>query len=88
MGFFDYIENPVPVLVKMCSIANYEVYASFPKAGGILAIQRRVRYKLRSCPLWLYSKKRLNSVLIESGLDGKYELIDLGRDWLVRIKVS
>ena len=88
MGFFDYIENPAPVLRKMYDLANYEVYVSFPKSKGILALQRRVRYKLRSCPLWLYSEKRLIAILKESGLNGKYELIDLGRDWLVRIKVS
>lgn len=88
MGFFDYIQSPTPVLKKMCEIAQYEVYASFPKSKGILAIQRRVRYKLRSCPLWLYSKKQLVAILTESGLTGKYELVDLGRDWLVKIRIS
>jgi 2-polyprenyl-3-methyl-5-hydroxy-6-metoxy-1,4-benzoquinol methylase len=88
MGFFDYIENPAPVLKKMVEISNHEVYASFPKAKGILAIQRRVRYKLRSCPLWLYSEKRLLAILEESGVSGKYELVDLGRDWIVRIKTT
>jgi 2-polyprenyl-3-methyl-5-hydroxy-6-metoxy-1,4-benzoquinol methylase len=88
MGFFDYIEDPAPVLKKMADISNHEVYASFPKARGFLAIQRRIRYKLRSCPLWLYSEKRLLTILDQSGLNGKYELVDLGRDWIVRIKVS
>jgi len=88
MGFFDYIENPAPVLKKMIEISNHEVYASFPKAKGVLAIQRRIRYKLRSCPLWLYSEKRLLAILEQSGASGKYELVDLGRDWIVRIKVS
>ncbi len=88
MGFYDYIENPAPVLKKMIEISNHEVYASFPKAKGILAIQRQVRYKLRSCPLWLYSEKRLLAILEQSGASGRYELVDLGRDWIVRIKVS
>ena len=88
MGFFDYQEDPVSVLKKMCQLSNYEIYASFPKAHGILAVQRRIRYKLRSCPLWLYSKSRLENILREVGVDGKYELIDLGRDWIVRVKLS
>ena len=88
MGFYDYIENPAPVLKKMIEISNHEVYASFPKAKGVLAIQRRIRYKLRSCPLWLYSEERLLAILEQSGASGKYELVDLGRDWIVRIKVS
>ena len=88
MGFFDYIENPAPVLKKMIEISNHEVYASFPKAKGILALQRRVRYKLRSCPLWLYSEKRLRAILDQSGASGRYELVDLGRDWIVRIKTA
>lgn len=88
MGFYDYIENPAQVLKKMIEISNHEVYASFPKARGILALQRRVRYKLRSCPLWLYSEKRLLTILEQSGAAGRYELVDLGRDWIVRIKTS
>jgi len=88
MGFFDYIENPAPVLKKMIEISNNEVYASFPKAKGVLALQRRVRYKLRSCPLWLYSEKRLRAILDQSGASGRYELVDLGRDWIVRIKTA
>jgi len=87
MGFFDYQEDPVSVLKKMCQLSNYEVYASFPKSRGILALQRRIRYKLRACPLWLYSEKRLTGILNEVGANGRYELIDLGRDWIVRISV-
>jgi hypothetical protein len=30
----------------------------------------------------------LLTILEESGVSGKYELVDLGRDWIVRIKTS
>jgi 2-polyprenyl-3-methyl-5-hydroxy-6-metoxy-1,4-benzoquinol methylase len=85
MGFFDYISNPVRVLKKMDEISNYEILASFPKSSGLLALQRRVKYKIRSCPLWLYSSRDLLNILEESGFEGRSEVIDLGRDWIVRI---
>ena len=34
MGFFDYIEDPVPILKKLAAEVTSEFYASFPKSGG------------------------------------------------------
>ena len=87
MGFFDYIEDPVPVLKKLATEVTGEFYASFPKSGGFLAWQRRIRYRLRKCPLWLYSKREVENALIASGFTGRYEIRDFGRDWYVVVQM-
>ena len=87
MGFFDYIEDPVPVLKKLATEVTGEFYASFPKSGGFLAWQRRIRYRLRRCPLWLYSKREVENALIASGFAGRYEIRDFGRDWYVVVQM-
>lgn len=87
IGFFDYQSDPVAQLKKMVELANVHVYASFPKARHYLAPQRKLRYKIRQCPLWLYSRKRLNQILSDCGVDGVTEVFDLGRDYLVCVNV-
>lgn len=88
MGFFDYIIKPVEVFEKLKKDINKEVYASFPKDGGFLAWQRKVRYKMRNCPLYLYTLEDIKSIMHQSGLDGKYEVVDFGRGFFVKVDVS
>lgn len=78
MGFMDYIENPAPVIAKARAIATHKALFSFPKAGGFLAWQRRLRYKAR-CPLYLYSEKRLQELF--AGTSSKIE--SAARDFYV-----
>lgn len=87
MGFFDYVEDPVPVLKKLTTEVTGAFYASFPKSNGFLARQRRVRYRLRGCPLWLYAKRDVEDALIASGFAGLYELRDFGRDWYAVVQM-
>jgi len=84
MGFFDYIKEPVALIRKLQADTKKELYMSFPKKGGFLTWQRKVRYNMRHCPLYFYSKKSLTNILDESGLKGRYEIRDLGRDFFVK----
>jgi SAM-dependent methyltransferase len=84
MGFFDYIKEPVALIRKLQADTRKELYMSFPKKGGLLTWQRKVRYNMRNCPLYFYSKKSLTKILDESGLKGRYEMRDLGRDFFVK----
>jgi SAM-dependent methyltransferase len=87
MGFFDYIKEPVPLIKKLQQDVTKELYMSFPKAGGFLTWQRKVRYNMRNCPLYFYSKKSLVDILDQAGLQGKYTIKDLGRDFFVKVKL-
>ena len=88
MGFFDYIKEPVEVFEKLKKDINKEVYASFPKDGGFLAWQRKVRYKMRNCPLYLYTLEDIKSIMHKANLEGKYEVVDFGRGFFVKVDVS
>lgn len=88
MGVFDYVKDSVGMLKKLQNDVSKEIYGSFPKAGGFLTWQRKVRYNMRNCPLYFYSKKSLVDILDEAGLQGKYTIKDLGRDFFVKVKLG
>tara|TARA_Y200000002_G_scaffold379883_1_gene390119 strand:- start:275 stop:943 length:669 start_codon:yes stop_codon:yes gene_type:complete len=86
MGFFDYVEDPVKVLNKLLDDVEKEIYISIPDNKGLLALQRRIRYKLRKCPLFLYSKKYLEDCLIKAGCFASSEIVDIDRGYFVTIR--
>ena len=79
MGVFDYVAEPVPMLKKLMKDTRREIYISIPNDHGLLALQRRIRYRLKNCPLYLYSKKYLEGCLEEAGCLDKTELIEDSR---------
>jgi SAM-dependent methyltransferase len=83
MGFFDYIEDPGAVIEKLKQDVTKEFYGSFPKSRDPLAFQRRVRYRLRGCPLYMYEREDVERLMDDCGI-GEYEIKDLGRDLFVR----
>ena len=83
IGFFDYIEKPEIVLEKTLNDSSKNILASFPKKGGLLYIQRKIRYWLRNCPLYFYSEKRLHAILKTLGKE--YSIIDNDREFFVII---
>ncbi len=85
MGLFDYIQDPVAVFQKLKREVAKEIYASFPCRSGILAKQRKIRYKLRHCPLYLYSVEDIRAIMEACGLESQYSLKKLDRDYFVRV---
>jgi len=85
MGFFDYIKEPIELIKKLEKDVTKEIYMSFPKKGGFLTWQRKLRYNMRNCPLYFYSNKSLTNILGEAGLQNKYTIKDLGRDFFVKV---
>ena len=86
MGFFDYIQNPVSIFNKLKKDINTEIYSSFPKNKGFLIFQRKIRYYLRGCPLFTYTKKDIQEMMSQSEIDN-YEIQDLGRDFFLKINL-
>lgn len=76
MGFFDYVEDPVSVLKKLLQEVDKEIYISIPGDKGFLAWQRKIRYRMRNCPLYLYSLDYLTQCLKEAGC---YELSEIAK---------
>ena len=81
-GFFDYIENPVPIIAKMRELTKGKLIMSFPKAVEFRVPLRRFRFWMKGTPLFLYKEKQVKDILRDAGVTD-YEWINLDRDYLV-----
>lgn len=86
MGVMDYIENAEGFLAKATQMANERILLSFPATGGILAWQRKARYRFK-CPLFLYSETQLHS-LLQSCAGWMYQIERISRDYYVSMEKS
>lgn len=82
MGLFDYISNPEELFLKLKKDTSKYILASFPKPGGILGWQRKVRYNMRNCQLFYYSKESLEKLMSLSGITN-YEIQDNDREYFL-----
>lgn len=87
LGFFDYVSEPVLVLKKLLSEANKEIYISIPDESGILGLQRKIRYKMKNCPLYSYSRDFLENCLKEAGCFEFSEIKPGSRGYFVTIRI-
>jgi len=82
MGFMDYVRDPGAVIAKVLEATRSKAFFSFPAAGGLLAWQRRRRYRQR-CDLFLYSEADLKKMF--SGTGSGWELKRLARDYFITV---
>ncbi len=85
-GFFDYVAEPIPIIAKMREMTRGLMIMSFPKAIEFRIPLRRVRFWLKGTPLFLYRKAQLKEILAKAGVTD-YDLVDLGRDYLIVARV-
>lgn len=85
-GFFDYIEDPVPIISKMRELTKGKLVMSFPKAIEWRVPVRRVRFWMKGTPLFLYKEDQVKGILSKAGVDN-YEWINLDRDYLIVAEV-
>ena len=81
-GFFDYIEDPVPIITAMRGLIKGKMIMSFPKAVEWRVPIRRFRFWLKGTPLFLYREPRVRDILAKAGVT-QFEFIYLDRDYLV-----
>ena len=53
------------ILLKLKKDTSQYILASFPKPGGILGWQRKIRYKIRNCQLYYYSEEMLKNLMLK-----------------------
>jgi len=82
MGVMDYIENPKDFLTKLSKTVSVKAVLSFPIAESIWTLQRKVRYKLRGCPLYFYRRGQLEELMKYSGFKS-YSIERIARDYFV-----
>jgi 2-polyprenyl-3-methyl-5-hydroxy-6-metoxy-1,4-benzoquinol methylase len=83
MGFMDYVADPRPVIDRVLAIVKRRGFFSFPKAGGPLAWQRKLRYRNR-CDLFLYREDDIRGLLSASG--AAFQIESIGRDFFVTVE--
>ena len=68
IGLFDYINDPVTFIQKMREITLEKLILTFPSKSTYRMLIRKIRYKLKNCPLYLYNHKEVEEILLASGL--------------------
>jgi 2-polyprenyl-3-methyl-5-hydroxy-6-metoxy-1,4-benzoquinol methylase len=83
MGFMDYMADPRKTIERVLSVTKGKAFFSFPAEGGILAWQRKLRYKQR-CPLYLYTRAQLDQLF--SGVRAaQVNCEQIARDYFVTV---
>jgi 2-polyprenyl-3-methyl-5-hydroxy-6-metoxy-1,4-benzoquinol methylase len=83
MGFMDYIEDPLALMKKVLKVCRGKAFFSFPAAGGLLAWQRRIRYRSR-CALYLYTEPQIRSLVSSLGVKAS-SVETISRDFFVTL---
>jgi len=86
MGFMDYMAEPRPIIEKALSLARSKAFFSFPVGGGVLAWQRKLRYRSR-CELYMYTRDQLTEMF--SRFDGIHATVEpIARDFFVTASIA
>jgi SAM-dependent methyltransferase len=83
MGVMDYVADPKAFIRGVLCSTRRAAFLSFPDSKGILALQRRLRYR-RKCPLFMYSRTELEHLLNET-TPAAFTIEPVARDWFVTI---
>lgn len=81
MGFMDYMSDPQTTVNHLLSIVREKAFFSFPVDSGLLAWQRKIRYKSK-CDLFLYNEDELRRIFDGSSAK-RYEIERISRDFFV-----
>jgi len=82
MGYYDYVEDPLPHLEKMIGRARGRVFASFPKRWTLRTGLRIVRFKLAKGFVRFYTRREVVGLFRHAGHSRFLSLVDLGRDYV------
>jgi 2-polyprenyl-3-methyl-5-hydroxy-6-metoxy-1,4-benzoquinol methylase len=82
MGFMDYVREPERVVDRVLDLVTRRAFFSFPADGGVLAWQRKLRYRKR-CDLYMYGEEQIHRLMSRTGAPFSVERI--GRDFFVTL---
>lgn len=82
MGVMDYVEDAPRLLGKLNKLVSCRAVISFPVRESIWSLQRAIRYGLRGCPLYFYSRPQLKMLMQSSGFKS-FTVERIYRDYFV-----
>jgi len=86
MGFMDYAQQPAEVVERVLSLTAVRAFFSFPLDHGILAWQRKIRYKSR-CELYMYTEDEVRQLFVNHH-EAQVGMESLGRDLFVTVQMK
>jgi 2-polyprenyl-3-methyl-5-hydroxy-6-metoxy-1,4-benzoquinol methylase len=86
MGFMDYMSDAPAAVRRALSLSRARAFFSFPLDGGVLAWQRRLRYKSR-CPLYLYDQTQVRRIFDDVAPNARVDLQRIDRDLFVTVQL-
>ena len=84
IGVMDYIEDPLAFLRKLAETFTKTAVVSFPVSENIWKWQRKIRYRMRGCPLYFYDRKKLEELLADIGV-ASWTIEKIQRDYFVTL---
>jgi trans-aconitate methyltransferase len=87
-GYFDYLPDPEVHLARMIQRCRGRIFASIPKKWEFRVPIRKARFAYERGFVRFYSQGQLERLIGSTGLDrGRVSIIDLGRDWILIIRL-
>jgi SAM-dependent methyltransferase len=83
MGFMDYVREPEKVIDHVLEVTSRRAFFSFPADGGVLAWQRKLRYRSR-CDLFMYRREQIQRLMSRTG--ARFSVESIGRDFFVTLE--
>jgi cyclopropane fatty-acyl-phospholipid synthase-like methyltransferase len=87
IGLFDYVREPLPLLVRMREVSTDKAIASFPRLWTWRAIIRKIRLTIRGCDVYFYSRNRVELLLKEAGFKS-WSIESVGKLFCVTARIS
>ena len=78
IGLFDYISDPMPVLKRMRELSRSKAIMAFPRLWTWRAPIRKARLTMKGCPVFFYSKARIESLMKAAGFSS-WEIVKVGK---------
>jgi ubiquinone/menaquinone biosynthesis C-methylase UbiE len=76
MGVLDYVADPVPFFKSLRGILTGTAAVSFPSQHWFRTPVRKIRYRLRSCPVYFYDERMIRQIGAEAGF-GRVDIIKI-----------
>jgi len=82
LGVLDYVDD-APAFIAMMADSATEVIASFPSPTPLRMPLRKLRYKLRGCPVYFYWRREIEAMFKNAGLKNlTIRRLGLGGFWI------
>lgn len=88
LGVFDYLADARAHLQRMAELSSAKVVASFPGVSLVRAPLRKLRYALKDCPVFFYTRRELETLAREAGLTDYRLLPCAGSGYVLVARVS